>query len=251
MLISCPKCNSVYNISETRVPVGGKKFKCAECGNIWIVFPEDVKKIEPEEKNINIVDRGDIRRENEDINAMFSRLSHNTKNLFTGESSVDKMSKIEKFKHFCLNFFSAYTIIAFLLVFSIIMGLYLAYQNRYSIVANIPEMEKIYAKFGVESVYNGENIIFRDVRVKELDYSDRFTVEISGRLFNSGKNSTKVLPVKASFINDKDEVVDEITELLPMQPLSPNASVLFRIVTDSPDSSIRKVKLSLEDITEK
>ncbi|MBQ8481324.1 MAG: zinc-ribbon domain-containing protein [Alphaproteobacteria bacterium] len=249
MLISCPKCNSVYNISDTRVPVGGKKFKCAECGNIWMVFPEDVKKIEPEGKNYTVSDTEERKTENDDINAMFSRLSHDTKNLFSGENTVENMSVPEKIRHFCLNFFSVYTIIAFLLALSIILAVYLAYGNRYYIVSKIPEMENFYARFNIESVHNGQNILFRDVRVKELDYGDKYAVEITGRLYNSGKNAVRILPVKASFINDNDEIESEITELLPMQLVSPNASVLFRIVADTPSYKVRKVKLSMEEIT--
>ena len=41
MLISCPKCSSVYDISNKKIPAGGKKFKCAECDNIWVVYPQD------------------------------------------------------------------------------------------------------------------------------------------------------------------------------------------------------------------
>ena len=47
MLISCPKCNAVYQIPEGQIPEGGKKFKCAECGEVWTVRPQDVKKTEP------------------------------------------------------------------------------------------------------------------------------------------------------------------------------------------------------------
>ena len=138
MLISCPKCNSVYNISDTRVPLGGKKFKCAECGNVWMVFPEDVKKIEPEGKSYVVSDAEEKKTENDDINAMFSRLSHDTKNLFAGENATDKMSVSERVRHFCLNFFSVYTIVAFLMAMSVILAIYLAYINRYDIVSKIP-----------------------------------------------------------------------------------------------------------------
>ena len=40
MLISCPKCNAVYQVPENQIPADGKKFKCAECGEIWFVRPQ-------------------------------------------------------------------------------------------------------------------------------------------------------------------------------------------------------------------
>ena len=241
MLISCPKCNSVYNISETRVPGGGKKFKCAECGQIWKVFPQDIQSIEPESKKNDY----DV-EENNDINVMFSRLSHNTKNLFSGENAIDTAKK----QHFYHSFISVYTVVSFLLALAVILAVYLLYQNRYNIVSDIPAMEKVYARFNVESVYSGNNLIFRNVRIREIGYGNKNSVEISGRLHNSGNMTVKTLPVKVSFIDENGNTESEITDLLPPQRLIPGASTLFRIVADNPSAEIRKVKLSLEDINQ-
>lgn len=245
MLISCPKCNSVYNISETRIPGGGKKFKCAECGQVWRVFPQDVQPIEPENKK----NGGYGPEQNEDINIMFSRLSHNTKNLFVGESAVENMAAADKLRHFCRNFFSAYMIIAFLLVLIILLAGYLVYGKRYDIVAGVPAMEKLYSRFNVESVYNGRNLIFRSIRIREIGYGKKQAIEISGRLHNNGNITVSTMPIKVSFIGDNGEVESEIIELLPPQRIAPNSSTLFRIVADNPSDKVRKVQLNLEDIT--
>lgn len=246
MLISCPKCNSVYNISETRVPGGGKKFKCAECGQVWKVFPQDVQSIEPESKNSD----NNSGIENDDINIMFSRLSHDTKNLFAGENFAQGVTAADKLRSFFRNFFSAYTVIAFLLVLSIILAAYLIHQKRYDIVSDIPAMEKVYNRFKVESVYNGRNLIFRDVRIREIGYGRGYAVEISGRLHNSGNMTVKTLPIKASFIDKYGNIESEITDLLPPHRITPGSSILFRIVADNPSDRISKVKLTLDDITQ-
>ena len=245
MLISCPKCNSVYNISDTRVPGGGKKFKCAECGQVWRVFPQDVREIEPEDKKSSEYSQ----EQNDDMNIMFSRLSHNTKNLFAGESAVENMAAADKLRHFCRNFFSVYMIIAFLLVLSIILAGYLAYCKRYTIVAKIPAMEKVYGRFDVESVYSGRNLIFRNVRIREIGFGDKSELEISGRLHNKGKIMVSTMPIKASFTDENGNTESEIIELIPPQRIAPDSSILFRIVADNPSPNVRKVKLSFEDIT--
>lgn len=250
MLISCPKCNSVYNISDTRVPINGRKFKCAECGEIWLVMPQDVRFVEPENKTTDSPYSISSKEEIDDINAMFSRLSHDTKNLFKGEGAVENMTAADRLRHFCRNFFSGYSVIAFLLVLSIILAGLLTYRERYEIVERVPAMERVYARFDIESVYNGRNIIFRDVRIRDIRRNNKDMLEISGRLHNSGNTAVNTLPVKASFIDNNGNVESEIIELLPPQRINPKANTLFRIVADIPSSNVDKVKLSLEDITQ-
>ena len=250
MLISCPKCNSVYNISDTRIPGSGKRFKCAECGEIWRVFPQDVKSVEPESKVNGFAYSAAPKEEIDDINAMFSRLSHDTRNLFSGENKAEDMAAADKLRRFCRNSFSSSMIIAFLLVLSIVLGGFLIYRDRYEIVAHVPEMEKVYARFDIESVYNGRNIIFRDVRIRNIRRNGVDMIEISGRLLNNGNTTVNTLPVKASFTDDDGNTESEIIELLPPQRLTPKSSTLFRIVADMPSSNVSKIMLSLEDITQ-
>lgn len=48
MLISCPKCNAIYDVNDGLLPAEGKKLRCARCGTIWLAKPEDA--IEPSER---------------------------------------------------------------------------------------------------------------------------------------------------------------------------------------------------------
>ena len=248
MLISCPKCNSVYNISDTRIPSDGKKFKCAECGEIWRVFPEDVKFMEPEDKTNIISSDTDKKIENDDINAIFSRLSKDTKKLFAGDTTANEKSPVDGILSYVRNFFNSYAIMAFLLLLSIILAILLIYNNRYDIVNEIPAMKKVYAKFNVESVYNGRDIMFKDVRLKEIGYDERYMVEISGRLYNKGNKPVNTVPVRATLLDNNGNEVSEIFEFLPAQVLNPKTSILFRITADNPPENVRKVRLSMEDI---
>jgi hypothetical protein len=206
--------------------------------------------MEPENRQSAQLSSATAKEENDDINVMFSRLSHNTKNLFAGENAVEDMSAADKLRRFCRNFFSSYMVTAFLLVLCIILTTYLAYQKRYEIVAKIPAMEKVYARFNLNSVYSGRYMIFRDVRIRELNNPNKYAVEISGRLFNRGHIGVKTLPVKATFIDKDGNEESEIIELLPPQRIAPGASTLFRIVADNPSPNITKVKLSMDEISQ-
>lgn len=41
MLISCPKCHSIYEIPDDLIGRTGKNFRCQACSNIWHALPED------------------------------------------------------------------------------------------------------------------------------------------------------------------------------------------------------------------
>ncbi|MBR5598988.1 MAG: zinc-ribbon domain-containing protein, partial [Alphaproteobacteria bacterium] len=41
MLISCPKCHSVYEVPDSLVPKTGQNFRCSACSNVWNVIKSD------------------------------------------------------------------------------------------------------------------------------------------------------------------------------------------------------------------
>ena len=52
MLISCPKCHSIYEIPDNLIPKTGQNFRCQACHNIWHALPQDALGYE-EEKDIH------------------------------------------------------------------------------------------------------------------------------------------------------------------------------------------------------
>lgn len=249
MLISCPKCHSVYNISEDRIPGKGKKFKCAECGEIWKVFPQDVSfaKVENTVKTQQVAEEKEISQNDREIEEMLNRLSHGTKNLFANNGEVNQMSVVKRFKHRLYNFMSFTARIAFLLVVIVLLGILIAYNHRYEITARLPKMEQIYNKFNIESVYKAKNIVFRDVQLHKVDND---MVLISGRLYNTGKYKEEILPIKVTFFNKNGQPELEVTEKLSDQVLYPGFSILFNINADLIYSEIGKINLSMENLTE-
>lgn len=266
MLISCPKCQSVYDISNKKISEKGKKFKCAECGNIWVVYPSDENTGHAENSHVvdfpeeNSADDGlmqntaqtDNKQDiSEDLDIMFSRLSQNTKTLFASGNSVDTMTFWQKVRHYAVNFISAYTIIAVLLPISIILGAMLLYLYRYDIAAHIPGMDFVYAQMNYDSLYKGKDLVFKDVNIRNLREKGRSLVEISGRLYNNGAHIVTLLPVKASLIADDDTVTEEKVEILQERQLEPDFSALFRIVMPYPNNTNGKIRLTLENKNQK
>lgn len=263
MLISCPECRAVYNISADYIPESGKKFKCAECGYIWMVYPSDDTLVEPETETapeqtevtaapeeLNTVEdevtaAPDV---SDDIDVMFKRLSHNTKNLFSSGDTVEDMGLLQKIRHYTLNNFSVYMLTAFLLLTSIVLGARLIWDYRYDVVAKVPMMEQLYTRLGTESIYRGKDLTIEDVLIKNIKQNGKPYLEVSGRLYNAGKSTVFVLPVKASVIAADNTVEDEITEILSEHKLEPQFGALFRILLDPPSANARKIRITLDDI---
>ena len=136
MLISCPKCNAVYQIPDGKIPANGKKFKCAECGEVWTVRPQDVKEVKTEEKTVQVPSSASVAAaflpqaensnqhvkpqiispqttQNSDVENMFNRLSQDTKGLFNNTSSD---TGVEKWKRRFIMFFSPFMVNCCLLI---------------------------------------------------------------------------------------------------------------------------------------
>jgi len=261
MLISCPECRAVYNISADYIPESGKKFKCAECGYIWMVYPSDDTSVEPETETApeptevvaaeesNTIDENIVTPDiNDDIDVMFKRLSQNTKNLFSSGDTVENMGLLQKIRHYMLNNFSIYMITAFLLLTSIVLGARLVWDYRYDVVAKVPMMEQLYTRLGAESIYRGKDLTIEDVQIKNIKQNEKSYLEVSGRLYNAGKSTVSVLPVKASVITADNTVEDEVTEILSEHKLEPQFGALFRILLNPPSANAQKIKITLDDI---
>lgn len=55
MLISCPKCHSIYEIPDDLIPRTGQNFRCQACANVWHAMRQDaIGYEEPEEEELYI-----------------------------------------------------------------------------------------------------------------------------------------------------------------------------------------------------
>lgn len=41
MILSCPNCGTRYTVASSSLPPGGRKVRCAKCGEVWRQVPED------------------------------------------------------------------------------------------------------------------------------------------------------------------------------------------------------------------
>ena len=55
MLISCPKCNTVYDVADDLLLSVGRKLRCAICENVWLAKQEDALSMLEKEKYDSII----------------------------------------------------------------------------------------------------------------------------------------------------------------------------------------------------
>lgn len=254
MLISCPTCNAVYTINAEQFPEKGKKFKCAECGKIWTVMPDDLFDIEPEKQKItpeqteisqplaennppenepSETENSSLKtteNEDENVRKMFEMLSHDTKGLFNDGASNNKIKKaVRYFK----GHFSIVTINFILSIIFFIFLLFILYFNRYDVVNIIPRTEKIYDKIGLESVYYGRDLKFTNVETKHITRKGKHFIEVFGRINNEGKYKSLLPPVKATVYTPSGEVVNEESKKFTIPVLESGFNSIFRILIEN------------------
>lgn len=61
MLISCPKCHSVYEIPDDLVPNSGQNFRCSLCSNVWNVIPSDALGFGEEDDDEVVIEALDVK----------------------------------------------------------------------------------------------------------------------------------------------------------------------------------------------
>ena len=253
MLISCPKCNAVYKVPDNQIPADGKKFKCAECGEIWTVRPQEIipaapiakpqevsQPVVPTQVKSQIVSPETAQED--DVANMFNRLSQDTKGLFSGKTSAE--TKAEKIKLKLKLFFSPFMINCLIFLLIIFNTLYISYFNRHEIVGLVPQIEYFYNKLHIESIYKAKNLTFKNVTVNNISRNGEAMAEVSGIVFNQGDLKSKILPIKATLLNKDGSIAAETTKTLTLDRLEPGFSAVFRILL--PNSTLEEKTINLE-----
>lgn len=240
MLISCPKCKAVYSISDSNIPSEGKKFKCAECEKIWTVYPADVQTDIEKESSVaqnetSVVQSAETTEQqqttvdnNDYMDEMFQRLSADTKGLFDAGNNNSQI-KLKQIKRKFDLLFSPILINLLLILLLFLVGLSLMYFNRYDVVRLVPRMENFYQTLGMEALYQGRDLHFKNVQISHLEEAGKHYIEVKGQIINTGKYKIHVLPIRASLKDENDNITDEIVKILPMKNLKPKFMTLFKL----------------------
>ena len=248
MLISCPRCNSVYMVKAEQVPEKGKKFKCAECEKIWTVMPKDLFDVEPEKKKFTtqkVRTASEFDGDDENVRKMFEMLDRDTKGLFENEpeqyTSNEELNKlIRKAK---INI-SQVMINGIMMIIILFLSALIAYFNRYDVVNVVPRMKYFYDKLGIECIYYGRDLKFNEVATKHISRKGKHYIEAHGVIINEGKYKATIPPIKAIVSDVGGEPLVEIVKETTISTLDAHFSSLFRILIESKDNKSKLLELA-------
>ena len=248
MLISCPRCNSVYMINKEQVPEKGKQFKCAECGKIWTVMPKDLFDVDPEKQKFKtqlVRQATAFDGDNENIRKMFEVIDRDTKGLF--EKEPEKYTENEELnrliRHAKVNI-SPLVINGCILVVILILSAFIAYFNRYDVVNFVPRMQYFYDKLNLKSVYHGRNLKIKEVATKHLVRDDKHFIEAYGVILNDGNYRVTVPPMRIVVSGVTGTSLVEIIKNPVIPVIDAHFSSLFRVLIESLDNEPKILAIS-------
>lgn len=202
--------------------------RCAKCHEIW---------------KPTALDQADqTKHKSKNIQKMFKHMSQKTDSLF----EMPKIQTVEKVRVVKVTHYK-YTINLTLLIMLLLSLGSILYYMRYDLVGTFPELEKFYAKLGLNSVSYGEHLEFNNISTKEFSQDSRAKIELTGFIYNNGKNITKIPPVRIDIYDSEGKIISSRTETLPLRELSPGYNMMFKVILDNPTAYNKSIYLNFKD----
>ena len=206
MLISCPKCKTVYMVTSEEISNDGCKMFCSKCGEHFVCH------------------RGDALIENfADIEEAFLQYGENAEgyNLFSGKNAVKSTRRAMQ-----INLILS-VVVALFVLFSLLL-------MRYEIVRIAPFTEHVYSFFGIESLYHGKGLEFINISRREYVENNISKIEITGQIYNTGKYEVIVPNINLQIVNKKGETVLWEEHEIELNRLEADNVLAFKIITINP-----------------
>jgi predicted Zn finger-like uncharacterized protein len=232
MLIQCPKCRAVYNLSEGTVPDQGLKMRCAKCHEIWTAYP-DAALSEAEDQT-----------KTDALKKLFAeQVSPETQSLFEPKEPrvVEKIQVVQVTRHK-----QTFNLIMFVVAVLSVIGI--LYGMRYDIVRRLPEMEKFYNYLQWDSIPYGKDLEFHNVEINEVPNEDNISImQIRGILLNKGHYQTIVPPLQIEIADKDKKTLANVRYYLSLPRLEAGYRLLFNIPLVNPTAFGKSVYIRFAD----
>jgi hypothetical protein len=123
----------------------------------------------------------------------------------------------------------------------------LLYLMRFDIVRYIPKTEALYQKFGIESIYDGSNLQFMNIKTEEFVDQNISKIRITGVIDNPSSYQMKVLPVRVFVYDEDGRKLLEATKSLPQTRTFPNYKLPFEIIVVNPTPKQKNIHITFAD----
>lgn len=221
MILTCPNCNSQFNVPDGIFDVKGRKVKCSSCSEVWFQekIDEESKRIaDPfdeidsilnaeNSKDDSLIERNQDESDQEIEEDGFSAALRSGGNREDFPSMVkipianDELSDTFK-KPFMQEKAVRNAYLASGAIFLIVFIYFLA--RGPVILERNPNAIVVYGMLGYSLDVPGENLVFDQIQVKKHDGE----IVVEGNIENLGREAQKIPMIEAQLRNSKEEVVD-------------------------------------------
>lgn len=259
MLITCPKCGTVYDIDAALIPDSGKNVRCAKCTQVFFVSPPlHLSSADTPEKTpfIGMPDINAPSSEDdygfpppdsaggdavpssidnppspEEIAGMLPSLPpiHKQKTPIHQSSSARTCKK------------KSHPFLWLLILLNVVFLGIVLWSGRYYFSLKYPVVKPFYEFFGVSFELPGFGLEFRKVK---KDFSKPGFLLLSGEIVNESDKTVRVPYMKISFYNDKRVLLHSLSVAPIRDSLAPEEVMPFTVEIQSPPTTAFEVELT-------
>ena len=118
---------------------------------------------------------------------------------------------------------------------------------RYDVVRFVPNAEQIYDKLHLNSIYDGLNLQFTNIKTEEIVSHNLSKIKISGIINNPTPYEVFVLPVKVIVFDQFGNKLLDTTHYLPQKRTRPNYKLPFTFLINNPTPEKKNIQITFAD----
>ena len=221
MLIRCPKCKTIYEISPEVLPQEGRKMECSKCKEVFLCQRSDalvehfmdLERIVPEYIKERKITANNFKEDNISV------------------SSIRKTNDV--------NIILSAVLVLIILLLLIFM--------RYEIVRFMPFMENVYSMVGLESLYRGRGLEFVNIQRREYTENNLGKMQITGEIYNTGVYEVIVPNINLQILDKNGKVLLFEEHEIELNRLEAQSTLSFKIITINPTPFAKSVYLTFSE----
>jgi len=216
MIISCPECETSFNIPNNALGENGRKVKCSKCSHVWHQDPIEIKK----EKLDSLLGSGE------------GRASANS-NVGKANDAANLPVKVNK------GYF--YGLVASFLVLVALSALFVMFNQA----KNSQSISNILA------INNFDGLRFVDFEVQSEIVDNKYDFFITGKFYNDSEDVKNLPPVTVKVLSQGGNLLQEAIISPEADMIEPNSYVDFNPEISQITGNASALELSFASWTER
>lgn len=246
MIITCPKCGTSFKVHEDVVPEYGRKMRCSNCGEVWLVkreqekLEEPVLKAEIEDKIEPTFMKEEAKSPAEDFGDVYSRLTAKS------ESIENEYVKMSAFKKFMISFKkktgldSRFNRLLFYvsIIGVVVLGLL---QFRFDIVRHYPVTAQYYNLLGIKVVATGYGLDFKNVSRSEMEINGKNFIVLKGFINNETNKEITIPKLLVQMFDMSGNLIKDFSFDMKESKLEANNQFPFDVLIEKQKAFVKYI----------